>query len=289
MQPPPQRVSPVVFPREWALPSRPDAPPQAIDAYRQTEFGLRADLRLLERGMNLQLRVVADSYPASHRTQRAAAFQLYWSRLFQALSDAALLVTRGSYPSVPSLLRTGCECLAAAVQLGGDEHEMFAAFLAHAFEPDETQHATSIGRGSYLAGGRLAAVPALGAVCRAASELSRPNIGATLLAVAPESNRQKLAVLFADQSFHHAWAQLELGWLLTLCQVVLDGVRADGSPMHIETETRLAIDDLLPTIEQVLTEPQRCRIEEVDEHGERRFLVVNFRRQPGGAPRKILL
>jgi hypothetical protein len=39
----------------------------------------------------------------------------------------------------------------------------------------------------------------------------------------------------------------------------------------------------------VLAEPQRCRIEEVDEHGERRFLVVNFRRQPGGAPRKILM
>lgn len=286
---PPQRVAPVIFPPVWTLPARPDAPPQAVDAFRQTEFGLRPDLRLLERGLNLQLRVVADSYPASHRTMPAAAFQLYWSRLFQALSDAALLLTRGSYASVPAIVRTACECFAAAAQLGGDEHEMFLAFLAHAFQPDETRHATSIGRGSYLAGGTLAAVPALGAVFRAASELSRPSLGATFLAVAPESNRQMLAVLFADQSFHHGWAQLELGWLLMLCSVVLGSVAADGSPLHVEAETRAAIDALLPEIERALADPQRCRIEEIEEHGERRFLIHNFRRQPGGAPKKLLL
>ena len=289
MQPPAQRVSPVLFPQTWALPARPDASATAVDAYRQSEFGLRGDLRLLERGMNLQLRVVADSYPASHRTPRAAAFQMYWSRLFHALSDAALLIARGAYVSVPAIVRGGCECFAAAAQLGGDEHEMFLDFLAQSLAPDETHHATAIGRGSYLAGGTLAAVPELGAVFRAASELARPNLGATMLAVAPESNRQKLAVLFADQSFHHGWAQLELGWLLTLCAVVLEAVASDGSPLHVEIETRGEIETLLPELARLLADSQRCRIDEVEELGERHLLVQNFRRQPGGAPKKMLL
>jgi hypothetical protein len=289
MQPPPQRVAPVAYPKEWSLPERPSAPPQAVDAFRQTEFGLRSDLRLLQAGMNLQLRVVADSYPAAHRTQRAAAFQMYWSRVFHALSDAALLITRGSYVSVPALVRTACECFAAATQLGGEEHEMYVSFLGHALKPEAEQHAIEVGRGSYLAGGTLSAIPQLGAVFRASSELARPNMGATLIEVAPESNQQRIAVLFADRAFHHGWAQLELGWLLTLCGVVLNAVSDDASPVHLTDETRAAIDAYRSEIEHALADPQRCRIEEIEQHGERRFLVHNFRRQSGGAPHRLLL
>jgi hypothetical protein len=288
-EPPPQRVAPVVFPRRWELPGRPTAPPEAVDAYRQTEFALRTDLQLLETGMNLQLKIVEETYPAPHRTLPAAAYQLYWSRAFHALSDAAALVVRGSYVSVPALARTACECLAAAVQLGGGEHEMFLDFLHGALRPDERFHAINIGRGSYLAGGTLAAVERLGYVYRIASELSRPGMGATLLAAAPESNRQRLAVLFGDQAFHLGWAQLTLGWLLALCAVALDLATADGTPLHCSAETRAAIAGYQREIDAALADPQRCAVQEVESDGERRLLVVNFRRQTGGAPQKLLL
>jgi|SRR5579875_111625 len=289
MQEPLQRVAPVVFPRRWDLPPRPGSPPEAVDAYRQTEFALRADLRLLETGMNLQLKIVAETYPAPHRTMRAAAFQLYWSRAFHALSDAAALILRGSYVSVPALARTACECLAAAAQLGGDEHAIFLDFLREALRPDERFHAIDVGKGSYLAGGTLAAVERLGYVYRIASELSRPGIGATLLVTAPESNRQRLAVLFGDQAFHLGWAQLTLGWLIALCTVALDLATADGAPLYCSEETRAAIAAYRPEVDAALADPQRCAVQEVDSDGERRLLVVNFRRQTGGAPQKLLL
>src|SRR5579883_2341137 len=155
---PPQRVSPIVFPRAWELPGRPEGgSPASIDAYRQSEFTLRGDLRTLHAGMNLQLKVIAESYPSRYRTHAAAAAQLYWSRAFHYLSDSALLILRGSYVGVPPLVRGACECLAAGVQAGGDELPEFLAFLAQTLHPHEALRGTDIGRGNYHAGGALAA------------------------------------------------------------------------------------------------------------------------------------
>lgn len=289
MNQPPQRVSPVLYPKEWALPARPEGPPAALDSHRQSEFQLKPDLRLLAEGMSLQLRVVEATYPAKYRTLPSAAFQLYWSRVFHYLSDSAALLLRGSYVGVPPLVRTACECHAAAAQLGGEEQEVFVDFLSSSLKPDDARHATNIGRGSYHAGGTLATVPLLGGIYRASTELSRPHIGATLLEVAPESNLQKLLVLFGDQSFHFGWAQLELGWLLGLCAVVLDATRAPGSPVATSEELGAAIDGYTDRVATALSAPLRCSIEEIDDHGDRRFLIHNFRRQSSGAARKVVL
>jgi len=289
---PSQRVSPVVFPKTWDLPGRPDeANAAALDAFRQTEFQLKPDLRLLHEGMNLILRVVGDSYPAKFRTYRAAAVQLFWSRVFHCLSDAALLITRGSYVGVPPLVRTACECHSAAVQLGGEELFEFELFLARSLKPHERLHATEIGRGSYHAGGTLASDQTLGNVYRASTELARPHFGATLIEVAPESNQQKLVLLFGDQAFHFGWAQLELGWLIALCAVVLRHALAlaDTSVLGASDETRAAIEAFLTRAEKALAVPDRCRVEEVEEDFEPRFLIGSFRRQSAGAPRKLLL
>lgn len=286
---PSQRVSPVVFPKEWVLPARPEAPSTAVDAHRQTEFQLRGDLKLLTEAMSLQLRIVAESYPSQHRTLPAAAFELYWSRVFHYLSDAAALLLRGSYVGVPPLVRAACECHAAAVQLGGEEQPVFLDFLLRTLKPNERHHATDIGRGSYHAGGTLATVPLLGLIYRASTELSRPHLGATLLEVAPESNQQKLAVLFGDQSFHFGWAQLELGWLTGLGALVLDAARAPGTPLGASSETCDTITSYLGRVEAALAGPLRCAVEEIDDNGDRRFLITNLRRQSSGAPRKVLL
>jgi len=289
MESPPQRVSPVIAPKSWVLPGKPEAGNPALDAFRQTEFQLKSDLRLLHEGMNLALRVVADSYPAKFRTHAAAAVQLYWSRLFHACADAALLIMRGSYVSVPPLVRTACECHAAAVQLGGDELPEFLNFLTAGLLPHERLRATDLGRGIYHAGTTLVAEEHLGRLYRVSSELARPYFGATMLAVAPESNRQKLQVTFGDQAFHFGWAQLELGWLVTLCSLALRYATGSFSPLERSDETRILIAAFLARADAALEVSDRCRIEEVEDGGAKRLLVSNFRRQSGGAPRKIAL
>lgn len=292
MQQPSQRVSPVIFPQRWSLPARPEGEaPAAVDTFRQTEFQLKSDLRLLEEGMNLQLGVVKDTYPAKYRSHAAAVTQMYWSRAFHALSGAALLVTRGMYPAIPALVRSACECLAAAMQLGTSELPEFVAFLNASLRPDEGYHATDVGKGDYHAGGALAGNADLGLVYRCSSELSRPNFGATLIEVAPESNRQKLAITFGDQAFHFGWAQLELGWSLSLCRVLLGYATAgEQDVLGTSEETRLAVDAFLDRCAKLLAAPERCRIEEVvDADGNLRLLIGNFRRQSAGAPRKLLL
>jgi hypothetical protein len=284
----PQRVSPVVFPRTWDLPARPEAGP-ALDAYRQSEFVLRSDLRLLQEGMNLQLRVVADTYPFKYRTHAAAAAQLYWSRVYHCLSDAALLLLRGSYAGVPALVRGACECQAASAQISGEELPLFLQFLAATLHPHAVLPATDVGMGGYHAGGTLARNDRLGFIYRVAAELARPNIGPTLLLVAPESSLQKLAVTFADQSFHLGWAQLELGWLVELCALVLENAVGRGDIFGTTKETGTAIVEFISRAQRALGPTDRCSMSEIDEGGERRFLITNFRRQAGGAPRKIVL
>lgn len=287
---PSQRVSPVIFPESWELPARPEGgAPASLDAYRQSEFVLRSDLRLLREGMNLQLRVVAETYPSKFRTLRAAAAQLYWSRVFHYLSDSAALILRGSYVGVPPLVRSACECFSATAQVSADELPEFEAFLAESLHPHEALHATDVGRGRYHAGGTLAENPALGFIYRASTELARPHFGPTLIEIAPESNLQKLAVSFADQAFHSGWAQLELGWLIGMCSVVLEWALQRGGLFGTTEGTGGAIGAFLERAEKALAVPERCRIEEVEDGNERRFLISNFRRQPSGAPRRLVL
>jgi hypothetical protein len=287
---PAQRVSPLLFPGSWELPERPAAGnAQVLDAFRQSEFQLRGDLRLLHDGMNLQLRAVAESYPSRFRTHAAASGLMFWSRQFHYQSGAALLLLRGSYVGVPPLVRSACECQAAAAQSSGDELPEVLAFLSESLHPHEELKATDVGRGSYHAGGRLAQLESLSAVYRASSELARPHFGATMLEVAPESNLQKLAVTFADQAFHFGWAQIELGWLLRLCVITLEWVGERRTLFGTSDETLQTAAAFAGRCETALAAVDRCRIDPITEAGEQRFLISNWRRQPAGAPRRMLL
>jgi hypothetical protein len=288
---PTQRVAPPIFPDRWDRPARPgdDALPSVQDAYRQTSFQLGDDLRLLHEGMNLQLQIVKDSYPGRFRTYPLAAGLMLWSRAFLAISDAAAAVTRASYGSVAPLARMACECLAAAHQAHTEEHAMFLEWLSESLRPDERLKAVAIGLGGFFAGSTIAADADFGAVYRATSELSRPHFGVSLALTAPESNVQKLAVTFADQSFHLGWAQLTLGWLLTLCDVQLRLAQTPGAPYAITEQIRGDARSWTERLRRLLAAPDRCRVEELMEGGGRRWLITNFRRQAGGAPRRLLL
>jgi hypothetical protein len=288
---PGQRVSAIAFPASYALPGRPESSAAADvqDAYRQTQFVLGHDLRLFGEGMQLQLRILHDSSHSRYRTHTYGAVVGLWSRAFAAMADACLLVTRGSYASAPNLVRSACELVAAEHQLHREEMSEYVAWLLEHLKPDKDHKALDVGLGHYFAGTTLAADAGLRPVYRASSDFGRPNFGATLLEVAPESNNARLAYGFGDASFHVAWAEIELGWLLRLCERQQAAAAHMPDVLNITPETHAAYGDYGRRVDETLTSAGRARLEEVDADGFKRWLVHNFRRQPSGAPRRMLV
>jgi hypothetical protein len=288
---PGQRVSGVQFPAIYELPLKPDAAtsPVVADTFRQTGFTLAADLRLFAEGMRLQLRVVNDSSHSRYRTHTYAAVVSTWSRVYITLADACLLLTRGSYASVPNLARSACELIAAGYEVQREEMGEYIGWLLGHLKADEEHKAFDVGLGHYFAGTALAADDLLRMVYRPASDLGRPNFGATLLAIGPESNNQRLAYTFADASFHVAWAEIELGWLLRLCERQLAVAVHMPDVLNIMPETHAAYGEYASAVQSRLDDPSRARIEEIEQDGFKRWLIHNFRRQPSGAPKKMLL
>ena len=149
--------------------------------------------------------------------------------------------------------------------------------------------AFEFGLGSFFSGSKIAADPVLAAVYRPVTALSRPNFGATLLLVAPEANNVRLAITFADTTFHLGWSELILGWLLALA-LRLVKVAVEAAPLiPISEDVRAAFAGLETDVSVALGRNDRCRVQEADESGYRRYLIHDFRRTSGAAPKKILL
>lgn len=288
---PGQRVSGIDLPEAYALPSRPGehASAAAHDAFRQVQFVLGGDQRLFAAGMNLQLRILHDSSHSRYRTHLYAAVVGTWSRVYATLADALLLVTQGSYGSVPNLVRSACELIAAEHQIEREEQGEFIGWMLAHLKPDEEHKAFDVGLGHYFAGTTLAADADLRVVYRSASDLGRPNFGATLLEVGPESNNLRLAYTFADASFHAGWAEIEIGWLLRLCERQLAVATHMHGVFNITAEAHAAVAAYARDVQLALDRTGRARIDEVESGGFKRWLVHNFRRQPAAAPKKYLL
>ena len=288
---PGQRVSGIDFPQEYRLPAKPDAsePAAVQDAYRQTQFVLGKDLRLFAEGMALHLRILNDSSHSRYRTHVYAAVVSSWSRAYGTLADACALVVRGSYATVPNLVRSACELIASEYQLHREEMGEYIGWMLGHLKPDEDHKAFDIGLGHYFAGSTLAADELLRTVYRASSDLGRPNFGATLLIAGPESNSARVAYAFDDHAFHVALAEIELGWLLRLCERQIAVAVHMGDVLNITPETHTSYADYAARVNGLLAGPNRARIEEVASDNAKRWLISNFRRQPSGAPKKMLL
>jgi hypothetical protein len=286
---PPQRVSGIKGPEAYAPPSKPpeSAGENAQDAYRQTRFVLGEDLDLLHDLMDLQLGLVKDAYQT--RTPEAAAILGLWSRSYTYVSDAALLLTRGSYASVLPLARAACECIAATEGLRLGEMSMHHEWLSNTLTPNEQFKAFEFQLGRYFAQEVVVGDDVLRAVYRPAADLGRPAFGATLLQTGPESNNIRLAISFADASFHLGWAEITLGWLLALATRQLQVVIEATEIFPISDERRQRYESLRKQTSATLDRADRCRIEEVEDRGDRRYLVHNFRRAASASPKKILL
>jgi len=118
------------------------------------------------------------------------------------------------------------------------------------------------------------------------TDLSMTHFGPTLLQVAPESDPERISIAFADCSFHLGWAQLLVGWLLLLVQAQVETALATGDVFAVSPEAQDELSGLSSEIEKALGKTDRCRMEEL---ADGRYLLHNFRRHPGGAPRRVLL
>ena len=59
-----------------------------------------------------------------------------------------------------------------------------------------------------------------------------------------------------------------------------------GDTFAVSPEARTQLAGLSSEVEKALARPDRCRVEEL---GDGRYLFYNVRRQPGGAPQRLLL
>ncbi len=287
---PRRRIAAIPFPERYDLPRRPEDPSPAVrDAYRQTRMLLGGDLDLFARLMNLQSRIVADSRHSRYRTHSYAALIGLWSRTFLYKADACALVSRGAYASCLPLLRAASECVAAQEQLRAEDMDWFTGWLRGTLKTRRSLKALEFELGSYFAGETLAADERLRSVYRPASDLGRSNFGATLLQVGPESDSRRLALTFGDRAFHLGWAELILGWLLTLAERQLDVALTAEAIFALSDEVRAAYDSLAAGVDEALGRTDRCRIEEVEEDNFTRYLVHSFRRTSDSAPKNVLL
>lgn len=288
---PKQRVSPLALPDGYSLPPRPgtDDDATAADAHRQAGFVLGADLRLFERGMNLQLAVLRDSYAVPYRTHAFAAIAMLWSRAFAYERDAFALAMQGAYASAVPLLKAAAEALGGQLGLLSGDMGDFEAWLAGVGRPDETRKATAMPIGYYRSGAALEADAMIGPVYRVAADLANTHFGASLAVVGPESNMQKLAVTFAERAFHLGWAELTFGWALTLAARQLTFATEAADILNITAERRAECEAYAAEVRAVLGRRDRCVVDEVDVDGRRGLLISNFRRAPGGTPRRLVL
>jgi hypothetical protein len=186
-------------------------------------------------------------------------------------------------------VRSACELIAAEYQLHREEMGEYVTWLLGHLKPDDEHKALDIGLGHYFAGSTLAADDQLRQVYRAASDFGRPNFGATLLLTAPESNNARLAYAFDDHAFHVALAEIELGWLLRVCERQTAVAVHMHDVFNITEEAHAAYTEYARRVQARLDDASRARVEEVEDGNFKRWLVHNVRRQPSGAPKKALL
>ncbi len=295
---PPQRVSGMRVPEAWTLLGKPpELPADADDAWRQTGFVLAEDLRLLSANLDLQVRLAATGYTLSARTMRMASIASLWSRALVTTSDAAHLTRLGSYQSALGLVRQVAELVAAERGLASDPAawEAFKAWAHRGYATHTATRSDEVGLGHYFAGEVIASDAALRVIYRGASDLARPNFGASALFTANEASRQKYPLVFGDRAFHLGWAELILGWLLHLGTAQLHFALHATTLFPAPPELREAVVNHLRVAEHhaistASGDAPRSRLEEyVDEDGRRRHLLTDFRRRTGDAAKRILL
>lgn len=280
--------SPRVFPQATRAAKPPADAAGSVDAYRQTGFVLGKDIDLALRGLELEGAIASASSAAKFRTQKMVSALGLWSRAWLTRLEALHAVEWGNYVSAVTLVRAAADYQAGALYLLRTDAAEWDEWLEHggvALAPG--QHATEYRLHAFRAAEVLAAHDILGVVYRAAMDVSLSHFGSTLLLTGNESDPQRIAMTFGDRDFHFGLAELNLGWLLLLSIAQLEAALEFEGVFSIPN--RAAVEAFCKEARDVAGARDRCHIESVEQNGERRYLVQNWRRAPGGAGKRILL
>ncbi|MCC7364036.1 MAG: hypothetical protein IT303_06660 [Dehalococcoidia bacterium] len=282
------RVSPPrITPDPTPAPKPPMGAPGA-DAYRQAGFVLGGDTALILDGLTLEGAVAAASADAKHRTQQLAAGMGQWSRSWLCRQQALHAVQSGNYAAAFPLVRAAADYLAAEVALlrtGAAEWQGWLDTGGIAQAPEA--HAMEFRLHAFRSAESLASLPELGALYRQASDLALSHFGTTLLLAGNESTPDRVLMTFGDRDFHLGLAELALGFLLTLGAVQGDTLREFEAVFNLPDAA--ALEAHAASARALAAGRDRCRMETTELGGETRYLVSNWRRQSGAAPKRVLL
>lgn len=282
-----QRISPPrVFPEASHAAKPPAGSAGALDSYRQAQFVLGEELDLVLEGLRFEGQVAAASSATKYRTQRLMAFMGAWSRAWLCRLQALHAIEWGNHAAAVALVRAAADCQAAALALLRDPSEWEAWLADGGIALAPAQHATEFRLHAFRSAETLAAHATLGPIYRMATDLALPHFGATVLLAASESDPSKVAMTFGDRDFHLGLAELTLGWLELLGAAQLEDIAAAGESFAVDAAAAGALAARLRT---AAARSDRCAIELADVAGTQRSIVRNWRRAPGGAPKRILL
>ncbi len=283
------RVSPPrVFPIATGAAKPPLSAAGSADAYRQASFVLGAEVEAVLHGLNLEGAIAEASAGAKFRNQRTASALLMWSRSWLCRLQALHAMQWGNYAAAIPLVRSAADHLAAELALLGAGAEEWQGWLEDGgIASAPADHATEYRLHPFRSAETLAANPAVGRVYRAATDLALPHFGATLLLAGSDSTPERVLATFGDRDFHVALAELALGWLHSLSAEHLRAALASGGAFGLPEG--VPIEAEAAKLSALAETPTRCRVEIVERAGAQRYLVHNWRRAPGGAPKRILL
>ncbi len=283
------RVSPPrVFPDATRAPKPPAGSGGSVDAHRQTSFVLGKDVDLILRGLELEGGVAQASSGAKYRKQLTAAGLGLWSRGWLVRLEALHAVEWGNYAAAFVLCRAAADYEASELYVLRDVAAEWQEWLDDGgLASAPAEHGTEYRLHAFRAAEILAAHEILGPVYRTAMDLSMPHFGATLLLAGNDSGPERVLMTFGDRDFHLGLAEIALGWLLSLgvaqleAAIEFEGVFGIPARDVVEAHSREA--------RAAAAARDRCFVETIERDGERRYLVQNWRRAPGAAPRRILL
>jgi hypothetical protein len=211
-----------------------------------------------------------------------------WSRSWLARQQALHAVQWGNYPAAVPLIRSAADYQAAALYILREDGAEWQGWLDQGGIGQAPEaHATRYRLHAFRAAEVLAAHDILGPIYRVTMDLSLSHFGSTLLLAGNESAPGRVLMTFGDRDFHVGLAELELGWLLLLGVAQLETL--------LEFETVFSVPDRRSTLahckiaREIALARERCRVEQVELQGEQAYLVSNWRRTPGGAPKRVLL
>lgn len=283
------RVSPPkVFPVATGAAKPPAEATGSADAYRQTGFVLGEDVEAILRGMNLEGEAAQRAAEPKRRTQKMVSALGLWSRSWLTRLEALHALQWGNYAAAVTLVRAAADYQASMLYLlrtNAQEWDEWLADEGIAIAAEE--HATEFRMHAFRAAEVLAAHEVLGRVYRMSTDLSLSHFGSTMLFAGAGSAPDHVEMTFGDRDFHFGLAQVMTAWLLELGVALTDALSEHEAVFGPDDGG--ALQRWRDGAAKLAGNADRCAVTAIERDGERRYVIVNWRREPRSAPKRLLL